>query len=179
MPTHFDQATRTCSRIDRAWVMGPSNFLIKLHVRAHVLGVPEDWHGKGLSDHAPSQVCFGPKPRSRDGNTIPKFVCKHLNFSVYTQCLAEHVDLFSHPVHRQLAILKSCFMEASSKVIRDIRNQEDSMESQRLVFASMSRALWYQQVALAKRLLSSSEIAKQHLHIVNNKVCVINPDFSL
>ena len=158
-------------------MFGPSNMLISLHIRSYVQGAPEDWHGSGLSDHAPALVAFGYKNRNGDSFSIPKFVCKHPNFSLHVQALADQVNLFSLPVHKQLATLKACFMEASRLVVKDVQNLEDTVESQRLIFAQMSRALWVQQVSLCKQLLRTSELARQHLHIVGNKVCVVSPDF--
>ena len=102
MPSHFDASTRTCSRIDRAFVFGPSNMLIKLHIRSYVQGAPEDWHGSGLSDHAPALVAFGRKSRNGDSISIPKFVCKHPNFSLHVQAIADQVKLLSLPGHKQL-----------------------------------------------------------------------------
>ena len=56
-------------------------------------------------------------------------------------------------------------------------NEEDSIQAKRLAFASMSRALWFNNVSLAKRLLQSSELAKLHLCLSGGKVSVVNPAF--
>ena len=177
LPTHFDSGTSSCSRIDRAWVLGPSDMLIKMHIRSFVSGVPENYHGLGVSDHAPMLVCFGRKPKFEASNSIPKFVCKHPNFKMHVDKCSEYIDVLSFSDHEQLAILKKCFKVASLKVLQDIRDNEDSVESQRLVFASMSRALWFNNVVLAKKLLQSSTIAMQHLTIVNNRVCLFNAHY--
>ena len=84
MPTHFDFACKSCSRIDRAWAFGPSNLLIKIQVRSHVVGTPEEYYGLGLSDHAPLVVSLGCSANSSIVSnceySVPKFVCKHPKF---------------------------------------------------------------------------------------------------
>ena len=82
------------------------------------------------------------------------------------------------PVRRQLATLKVCFKEASKVVLLDIQHdEENSIEAGRLAFSSMSRALWFNSVSLARKLLSSSELAKTDLCISGCKACVVNPAF--
>jgi len=87
LPTH------SCSRIDRAWVFGPSDMLIKLHIRSFVVGVPENWHGQGIADHAPLLVSFGRKPKASESNSIPKFVCNHPNYKMHVDKVAEYIDV--------------------------------------------------------------------------------------
>lgn len=179
MPTHFDFSSKSCSRIDRVWVFGLSNMLIKLQIRSHVLSTPEDYYGRGLSDHAPVIVSFGKHFRSASKpNSIPQFVCKHPKFEQHVYSFASYCDLLNFPVHRQLANLKVCFREASKVVLLEIQHdEENSLEARRLAFCSMSRALWFNDVSLAKKLLASSALAKVHLQVSDGKVSFINPAF--
>ena len=79
-------------------------------------------------------------------------------------------------MHRQLAVYKTCFEEASKKVLLHIQhNEEDSIQAKRLAFSFMSRALWFNNVPLAKKLLQSSELAKLHLCISGSKASIANP----
>ena len=135
MPTHFDFANKSCSRIDRAWAFGPSNFLIKLQVRSHVVGTPEEYYGNGLSDHAPLIVSLGPMDLVHKCEvSIPKFVCKHPNFSVHVDAYASYVDLLNLPNHVQMNVYKDCLKEASKKVLDDIKHAEgESLQSQRMI----------------------------------------------
>ena len=176
MPTHFDFATLSCSRIDRGWAFGPSDMLIKLNIRSHVVGTPEEYYGAGVSDHAPFIVFLGFKIKSACTNSVPKFVCKHPNFKMHVDSFSVYCDLENLPVHRKLATYKLCFKEASKKVLLDIQHDEaGSIEPQRLAFSSMSRAVWYNNVTLARKLLSSSSLAKTHISIMNGQVTHINP----
>jgi hypothetical protein len=170
LPTHFDFATKSCSRIDRSWIAGPSDMLVKLSVRAHVLGTPEEYYGGGSSDHAPYIVSFGFKPKKSCNNSIPKFVCKHPNFALHVLKFVGYVCLDNVPAHRKLATLKSCFKEASKCVLLDLQFNEDSLEAQRMAFSSISRAVWFNNVSLAKKLLKSSQLARSHIAIINGLV---------
>ena len=71
---------------------------------------------------------------------------------------------------------KVCIKEASKQVLVDINNCEgDSLASQRMIFASISRAAWYNNISLAKKLISSSTLAKAHISIVGCKVVFLEP----
>ena len=179
MPTHFDISFKTCSRIDRCWIFGPSNLLIKMQIRSHVMSSPEGYFGQGLSDHAPLLVSFGKQIRSASSSRpLPKFVWKHTKFERHVHSLASYCDLLCLLVHRQLSTLKVCFREASKLVLLDIQHdEENSLEAQRLAFSFISRAIWFNNVSLAKKLLISSELAKLHLQILNGKASIINPVF--
>lgn len=54
--THFSSATSQLSRIDRVYWLGPSWACTQIGVEARVIGRPEGWHLRGISDHAPVQV---------------------------------------------------------------------------------------------------------------------------
>ena len=41
LPTHFDKGSHSCTRIDRAWVLGPSNMLVKMHIRLSLIHISE------------------------------------------------------------------------------------------------------------------------------------------
>ena len=79
-PIHFDASGNSCSRIDRAWVCGPSSLLIKLRVMSFVISSPEDLFGEGLSDHAPLVLSFGKvDPIGNTSFAIPKHIfVKHM-----------------------------------------------------------------------------------------------------
>ena len=106
---------------------------------------------------------------------LPKFVCKHPKFERHVHSLASYCDLLSLLVHRQLSTLKVCFREASKLVLLDIQHdEENSLEAQRLAFSCISRAIWFNNVSLTKKLLISSELTRLHSQILNEKVSVIN-----
>ena len=56
-------------------------------------------------------------------------------------------------------------------MVLDIRHEEvNSIKSRCLAFASISRAIWGNSVALAPKLFNFSGIARAHTHIVGRKV---------
>ena len=177
MPTHFDFASKSCSRIDRCWAFGPSNLLIKLQVRSHVVGTPEEYYGNGLSDHAPVVVSLGHVDHVHKCEySVPKFVCKHPSCGSYVEAFASYVDLLELPNHVQMNVFNDCIKEASKKVLDEIHHCEgESLQSQRMIFASISRAVWYGNYALAKKLISSSVLAQTHIELQGCKVVFKDP----
>ena len=82
-------------------------------------------------------------------------------------------------MRRQHAVYKLCFKEASEKVLSHIQHDDqDSIQAKGLAFPSMSGVLWFNNVALAKRLLQSSELARMHVCLSGGKVSIANPGFS-
>ena len=51
-PTHWSEAHRCASRIDRAFVSSPPWMLTQMFVAANVVDEAEEIHRQGLSDHA-------------------------------------------------------------------------------------------------------------------------------
>mgnify|MGYP000686098511 CR=1 FL=1 len=52
-PTRYDPVSKTCSRIDRAFVFCPASMLLKLQTNTFVQSSPEDFYADEHSDHAP------------------------------------------------------------------------------------------------------------------------------
>ena len=99
-------------------------------------------------------------------------------FEMHVHSLASSCNLLCLPVHRQLSTLKVCFREASKRVLLDIQHvEENSLEAQRIAFSFISRAIWFNNVCMAKKLLISSELAKLHLQILNGRASIIDPAF--
>ena len=77
-PTHFCSASKSPSRIDRAWVGIPSSQLIFFNVSAKVIGTPEAYQAAKISDHSPLCISFGCKSKdvhSSPGNPVVEQVC--------------------------------------------------------------------------------------------------------
>lgn len=274
-PIHFDPKFQTCSRVDRAWVFCPSNLLIELQVRSHVVSVPGEYSGDGNSflvgaieklskklwttsknldgdrktlkniendrnneniqkhrkyerycknidlgqgrgqesiekqkkhwiilktpiglgkhcktndltlphyglgfrDHSPLVLSFGILPRCKRVNKpLPKLVCKHLDSERQVNLIVADCQVFSWSSHKQLDDFKICIREASKRVLWDIMHDENRLQSQRLAFGIVFRAMWNNCFKVAKKLLRVSQIAMVPLHIIGGKVCCKNFD---
>ena len=102
-PIHFDASGNSCSRIDRAWVFGPSSLLIKLRVMSFVISSPEEYFGEGLSDHAPLILSFGRViDTGINSSAIPKHFCKLPAFAEGVDSLVKDCELFEQPKHKRL-----------------------------------------------------------------------------
>ena len=178
-PTHFDAKGNSCSRIDRAWVCGPSSLLIKLRVMSFVISSPEELFGEGLSDHAPLVLSFGKVvPSCNTSFAIPKHICKTPAFVEGVESLVADCGLFEQPKHKRLELYKICMKESARRVKLDlIHKSEDELKTRRLVLASISRAIWFNNIGLAKKLLNTSIMARDILILVGRRV--LCRDFSV
>ena len=78
--------------------------------------------------------------------------------------------LFEQPKHKRLELYKTCTKESARRVKLDlIYKSEDELKSQRLVLASISRAIWFNNAGLAKKLLNTSTMARDILIICGQK----------
>ena len=169
-PTHFSSQSNSCSRIDRGFIAGPGSLLLRMEVLSHVLGTPESFYAKGLSDHAPLSFSFGAKAKSQ-GPSVPRFICNHPKFAESLVSICQDVDVLSLPDHQCLPVYKSCIFEAARRT-RDflLFDDSESMEQLRTILASMSRAIWFNNLKLAKTLIAKTHFAALLLEVVEGKV---------
>jgi len=167
-PTHFDPKGLSCSRIDRAWVTCPSSLLTKIQSSSFVISSPEVMYGEGLSDHAPFVVSFGKVPNVEVAqHPIPVHICRKPRFKTHLNSLINDVGVFDLPQERQLPCYKVCIREAAKRIKFELAYQDqESLPSMRLTLSSISRAIWFGNAGLARKLLRSSELAKSLL-VVN------------
>ena len=72
-------------------------------------------------------------------------------------------------------MLKRCF-EAASVLVKDIRVLvSDSLDARRIVVDSISRAIWRQDIKLARDLLDHSVLAQELLQIDGRRGMCANP----
>ena len=137
-----------------------------------VIGTPEAVFARGESDHAPTALSFGRSVRSSaSAPPIPSWITKHLNFKVHVSSLVECVDIFSLQPSDQLKAYNSCLKEAA----RRVRNESffanpDGSEEKKLVLSSVSRALWFNNLGLARKLIDYSASAKDLIYIEDSTV---------
>jgi hypothetical protein len=110
--------------------------------------------GRELSDHAPFVITFGRKPHAAGSHSLPKFICMDPCFKEHLNSLVDYVDIFNLPLHRQLPTLNTCILEAG-KIVRQLLLFDDTPtpSANRLILASVSRAIWFNDVNLARRIL--------------------------
>ena len=171
-PTNFSASGDSCARIDRAFSTIPTSHLINMKVSSAVVGTPEDNEARCISDHAAFDVTFGLHQKQvSSANAIPRHICKHPIFADKVQIYADDLDLLATPATTQLPLLKIIFTEAA-RAVRDhlLTHDSQGIESQRLVVASVARAVWRQDHRLASRLLRSSPLAPSLVGLSGNFV---------
>ena len=86
------------------------------------------------------------------------------------------VQPLSLATREQMPAIKTCIKDAAF-FTRDSLNFLDSggRENRRLTLESMSRAVWNEDLALARKLLSTTILAREHIRIQDSRVCIINP----
>ena len=171
-PTHYDKHGNNCNRLDRAFVSCPSSLLLKLNVSHNVVGTPEQVISAGESDHAPISLCFGRQIKTSVAESpIPRWVTKHPNFKAHLKSLTEHTGILTLDVAEQLVGYKFCIKEAARRVRNEaLFTNPDGSGERKIVLSSISRALWFNNLPLAKKLLRWSTIASDLIYIKDYKV---------
>ena len=160
-------------------MLGPASVLLHLQVQCRVIGTPEGYDANCLSDHAPLLVSFSTRPRSTaQGGTppIPQWIFKHPKYRLFLDSLCDYVKIDLIPDDEILRVYNKCILEAARKV-RDymLVSNPDGSESLRLVVDGLSRAMWLQNIPLARRLLRVSELACSFAEVRDGKVICLDP----
>ena len=165
LPTHFNPQGPTLKRLDRAWVDMPAHLITKIQVRSEVLTPPEILFARHVSDHAPVSFRFGVKSFHKNSvQPIPKFVVMHPLFQMHLMQFINYVKLLELPAHKLLSNFNRCISLAA----KETRNQlllSDCPDSHRMVLSSIARIIWANDVKLARRLMSYSELAREYLFV--------------
>ena len=108
---------------------------------------------------------FGRKPHN-SSNSLPKHVCKHPQFKLHVARFVEYCNLFQLPAHQQLGVYKVCMKEAG-RYVRDAMQLEakDENAAMRLLLATISRAIWFNKVSVARKVIQTSPLAAELLDI--------------
>ena len=175
-PTHFDPKGNTLSKLDRAFISCPSSLTLKLNIQCSVVGKPEECFANFESDHAPLALCFGRPLRLKIGELpIPRWICKHPNFKYHFNLLIDSVCILDLEVSQQLYIYKKCIREAAKRVRGDcLFLDPQGAFSNKLVLSSVSRALWFNDLALATRIIRHAPIAAELIFIDRGSVCAFS-----
>ena len=90
--------------------------------------------------------------------------------------LIDRIQPLSLPTLEQLPAIKEC-IKSAALFTRDTLNFTDSggRECKRLTLESLSRAVWHNDCKLARKLLDTTTIAREHIDIVLGKIVVLNP----
>ena len=175
-PTHIANNGGSRRIIDRCWTSLLPSRLCCLKVESMVIESPETYSCNGLSDHSPILVQFAAKcPTEVQDHSIPRFICENEEFANVVRVYADAIKLEELVPHQQVSMLKKCFRAASVFVRNTHSLVSDSVDARRVVIDSVSRAIWNQDLKLAKRLFENSMVAQELLHIEDRTMTLSNP----
>ena len=91
------------------------------------------------------------------------------------ESLTSSISILNLEASRLLIMYKKCMRAAAKRVRNECLFRDSSgAESTKLVLSSVSRALWYNNLSLAKRLIRYSDIATDLIFIDAGKVCAFS-----
>jgi endonuclease/exonuclease/phosphatase family metal-dependent hydrolase len=173
-PTHFNVRDGTGTGINRVFVSTPSWALPHMRWQLRVDGCPMLMHRSGLSDHVPmTLICSDRKALPKAAQPISKEVFKHPKFLETVTELVNKAGLNDMVAVKRWETHKKLIREAA----RRVRNymlvvDEESAFSKAQVFSSIARAVWNNDVKLAKVLANFSQIARDHLDFSSGNVAL-------
>jgi hypothetical protein len=166
--THFWPRSMTCSRIDRTYGSLHGWILRNLDVRSHVVDDPKRLFDTGLSDHAPlvTSLAWRP-PAKRREIPISKVVAKSKAFRQYHDELWSQIDLRTLGPAERWETHKTVIRMAGDAARKKLFDDDlDNKEVKALALSSIARAVWQNNVTLAKRLIQQSPLAASHIEVV-------------
>ena len=106
------------------------------------------------------------------GFAHPSLGCKHPTFKYHLDSLIDSAMVLDLEVSQQLIIYKKCLKEAAKRVRGEcLFLDSQGAISAKLVLSSVSRALWFNNLTLAARLIRFPPIAEDLIFIDNGLVC--------
>ena len=175
--THFNASTQATGRITRAFTAAPTWLLLQLGVKATRIGDPVALHQQCVSDHAPVTITFHVKPQlPPEQRPIPQCVAEHPRFPVVLHQMLHESDLEELALPLRHVRFKELMRQAARQVRNEIlANASDDVQLKALQVASIARAVWYNDNALARTLLRRCDLARAHLDLSGHVVSLTDP----
>ena len=175
--SRYDSCADALTCLDFVYSAAPPSLLAQLHVNFPEDFDPRTLHSKGISDHAPVGFALRTRrPQKKKSQLISAHVVNHPSFRLAHDELATAVDLDSLPVHARWFAHKT-IIKAAAKLTRNalLAGDCDTPFARAQSLATVSRAVWRQDVRLTKNILIHNTIAKKTIHLVNGKPALIDP----
>ena len=176
-PTHIISNSESASRLDRGFTSAPANQILNIDISVATIGTPEGYEASGQSDHCPVAYTFGIRDlKPGTSRPIARNICKDPSFAIYSASCAEAIKLVRQPPHEILRLYNKVLLTSARRVRDDnLFLLPDGSDNMRLVTDSISRAIWRQDISLAKMLIARSVFAASILGI-NSGGAIFNRD---
>ena len=175
-PTHFVPGSLTASKLDRVYGTLAKSLAPKLNVSSAVVSSPDTCFYNGFSDHCPVEITISKKgPEENRTRSIPKAWCETKMFAKTVEKMAAQFLSEDLLPFERLDLFKTILWEAAKKS-RDFLSFTDGLgtESSRLVFESMSRAIWHNDYHLATKLINNTSFAHIYIKVEGTRVVIID-----
>ena len=166
--THFWPTSMTCSRINRTYGSMHGWILRNLDIRAYVMDDPKHMFDTGLSDHAPFVTSFAWRaPAGQHAIPISKVVAKSEAYRQYHDKLWEEIgSRLMGPAERWETHKTIIRMAADAARSRLFNENLNNWEVRSLALSSIARAVWPNNVPLARMLAAQSPVAAAHIDVL-------------
>jgi hypothetical protein len=177
LPTHYYSNRNSFSRLDRVYCSLPPWFLVNLNVETATAGNPQALAHDGISDHVAVFVTISARaPTPPASRPIPNFVFNSETFRVIYHQFLLHFSLEGLAVTVRWELHKSILQEAARRARNAlIRLQPRHREVELLVLNSVAHAVSTNSRSLACTLLDSSEVAQEHLLVIDSRPTLRDP----
>eukprot|EP00959_Pyramimonas_sp_CCMP1952_P218464 4569174-Pyramimonas_sp.AAC.1 len=133
---------------------------------------PEELFKQGVSDHAPLCITFGSRPQKAvEDQAAPRFLCRAPGYKQYLNPLLRQSDLMKLPTIAKWAEYKRLLREAA-RLTRDklVSARTPPLEAKMIMFRSISRAVHFNLVNLARTLLATTTVASEFSEISDDYI---------
>ena len=174
-PTHYDHKNLTETAIDRVYSSFSSYILRLLHIQGKVHRTAFDNWKRGVSDHAAVIVSVSPRPPLHHSQRpIPSWITRSPAFRIHFEQLDSNSSADTDSF-KSLATFKSNIRKAA-QLTRDSFHATDNRGlANDMLYTTISRALYYQNFALARILWKKHSLARTHLTKLNGRLYLRYP----
>ena len=134
-------------------------------------------HTSGVSDHTCVAANVSLRTVSSGAKPIPEYIFRSHYFEIFHDKLVKEANIQSLDYPDRLIAHKEV-IRAAAKLARD--KLQDSDEDNPMItsmrFSTLSRIVWSQDFDLAKKLLSSSDLARRWLVVSRHAITLNNPN---
>jgi hypothetical protein len=152
--------------------------LVNINVEARVSGNPQALAKDGIRDHSAVFVALAPRPPLPPcSRPAPSFIFKTDTFQRIYDKFIQNIPIGGLGTVERWEVHKSILQETARRTRNALlRLQPRHREVELLVLNSVARAVATCSRQLAVALLDSSEVAREHLTIIDDKPDLIDPN---
>ena len=175
-PTHFNSSSNSTSRLDRTYIAAPSWIFTMTQADGFTIARPDDLHAREISDHTP--VCVqlrAKKSQPRESQPIGKHIFQLPQFKILHDSLCDAAGLDKMGVVTRWETHKAILKEAA-RLARDeeLLQNADKPWCLAQTLSTAARCVWFNNTALAKKLISRSPSFATHVRVQDGNVSIVD-----